>query len=72
MGTYPCYRCGRAYTAKRRKENNLCAPCGLEQLNEEIRQLEAKEGPYYERWKKKMEAWNRERKASARSLYPKR
>jgi len=72
MGEYRCRGCGRNYTAKRRKPNDLCALCGVEQLEEEIRQLQAKSGPFYERWKKQMEKWRRAREARARSLHSKR
>ena len=72
MGTYTCIHCGRTYERKRQKPSGLCNVCGFEQMQEEIRQLQEKAGPHYERWKIGQERWKRERAASARSLHAKR
>lgn len=68
MGQYICIKCRWPYTATRAKANRLCYMCGWIALQEEKRQLQDKEGPYYERWKLGMERWKRDRKASKRSI----
>ena len=44
-----CTACGTREGVNPRSD--LCFPCAMEKMREEIRQLQAKEGPMYEKWK---------------------
>jgi len=49
----PCLNCGFPHTRK----SNHCSPeCGMDYMLQEIKQLHEKQGPHYERWKKRWEA----------------
>ena len=50
-----CKQCGEEFP--RLSQHKLCDDCGERNVEEAARQMRAKSGPYYERWKQAREAW---------------
>jgi len=62
-----CIECNQVYYARKQKRNHLCPECGIKRAFEAARQMMAKEGPYYEKWKASQEmARQRQKVASER------
>jgi DNA-directed RNA polymerase subunit RPC12/RpoP len=50
---YYCIECGRPITRERHYAHTDCVDCAMQRMLENNRQLRAKRGPYYEKWRRK-------------------
>jgi hypothetical protein len=48
--TYYCTECDAEITSRRASRSGLCIVCAARRQRENMEQLKAKSGPYYERW----------------------
>jgi len=49
-----CIDCGKQYLRKELNRNFRCHDCAYKKVGEAAYQIHCKEGPEYERWKKRM------------------
>jgi len=66
---YKCISCGT--TERVNRKTMLCYICAMEKLLTVIKQLQHKQGPYYEKWRKGIQELHRQLRAKRGPHYEK-